>query len=248
MYEGSMPTIALVDDDRNILTSVSIVLEAEGYRIITYTDGASALEGFNSTPPDLAILDVKMPRMDDMETLRRLRRSDTATMGTRRRTYAPPQLRQRKPPRRFLPKRWVVKLSLRNAAAAHSPKDLSAVRVLLNRRSFIEALNRDIEVEPRNLQILALLSHVTPMMARALTNLSGYDAPVARIANIKSDGPGIVGLYALAHGASNRRSEHESSHDRRGGSPLRLPHGTACNLDSAAKGNAHFTAPPSLHS
>jgi two-component system, OmpR family, response regulator ChvI len=68
-----VPTIALVDDDRNILTSVSIALEAEGYRIMTYTDGASALEGFKSSPPDLAILDIKMPRMDGMETLRRLR-------------------------------------------------------------------------------------------------------------------------------------------------------------------------------
>jgi two-component system, OmpR family, response regulator ChvI len=67
-----MPTIALVDDDRNILTSVSIALEAEGYRIATYTDGSSALDGFNSNPPDLAILDIKMPRMDGMETLRRL--------------------------------------------------------------------------------------------------------------------------------------------------------------------------------
>jgi two-component system, OmpR family, response regulator ChvI len=68
-----MPTIALVDDDRNILTSVSIALEAEGYRITTYTDGSSALDGFNSNPPDLAILDIKMPRMDGMETFRRLR-------------------------------------------------------------------------------------------------------------------------------------------------------------------------------
>jgi two-component system response regulator ChvI len=68
-----MPTIALVDDDRNILTSVSIALESEGYRIMTYTDGASALEGFKTSPPDLAILDIKMPRMDGMETLRRLR-------------------------------------------------------------------------------------------------------------------------------------------------------------------------------
>ncbi|HET9904055.1 MAG TPA: response regulator transcription factor [Xanthobacteraceae bacterium] len=68
-----MPTIALVDDDRNILTSVSIALEAEGYRIMTYTDGSSALDGFKSSPPDLAILDIKMPRMDGMETLRRLR-------------------------------------------------------------------------------------------------------------------------------------------------------------------------------
>jgi two-component system, OmpR family, response regulator ChvI len=68
-----MPTIALVDDDRNILTSVSIVLEAEGYRINTYADGVSALIGFQTAPPDLAILDIKMPRMDGMETLRRLR-------------------------------------------------------------------------------------------------------------------------------------------------------------------------------
>jgi two-component system, OmpR family, response regulator ChvI len=68
-----MPTIALVDDDCNILTSVSIVLEAEGYQITTYTDGFSALDGFDSSPPDLAILDIKMPRMDGMETLRRLR-------------------------------------------------------------------------------------------------------------------------------------------------------------------------------
>ena len=68
-----MPTIALVDDDRNILTSVSMALESEGYRIMTYTDGASALDGFRTSQPDLAILDIKMPRMDGMETLRRLR-------------------------------------------------------------------------------------------------------------------------------------------------------------------------------
>ena len=59
-----MPTIALVDDDRNILTSVSIALEAEGYRTNTYPDGVSALDGFRTAPPDLAILDIKMPRMD----------------------------------------------------------------------------------------------------------------------------------------------------------------------------------------
>src|ERR1700683_2709827 len=68
-----MPTIALVDDDRNILTSVSLSLEAEGYRVQTYTDGASALEGLKGNPPDLAIFDIKMPRMDGMELLRRLR-------------------------------------------------------------------------------------------------------------------------------------------------------------------------------
>lgn len=68
-----MPTIALVDDDRNILTSVSIALEAAGYRIQSYTDGVSALDGLSANPPDLAILDIKMPRMDGMELLRRLR-------------------------------------------------------------------------------------------------------------------------------------------------------------------------------
>jgi two-component system response regulator ChvI len=68
-----MATIALVDDDQNILTSVSMALEAEGYATVTYTDGSSALDGFSSNPPDLAILDIKMPRMDGMETLRRLR-------------------------------------------------------------------------------------------------------------------------------------------------------------------------------
>ncbi len=68
-----MPTIALVDDDRNILTSVSIALENEGYRVETYTDGASALDGFEKSLPDMAIFDIKMPRMDGMELLRRLR-------------------------------------------------------------------------------------------------------------------------------------------------------------------------------
>jgi two-component system response regulator ChvI len=68
-----MQTVALVDDDRNILVSVSIAFETEGYRITTYTDGMSALEGFKTNPPDIAILDIKMPRMDGLETLRRLR-------------------------------------------------------------------------------------------------------------------------------------------------------------------------------
>ena len=68
-----MPTIALVDDDRNILTSVSMAMEAEGYAVQTYTDGAAALTGLRDTPPDVAILDIKMPRMDGMELLRRLR-------------------------------------------------------------------------------------------------------------------------------------------------------------------------------
>ncbi len=68
-----MTTIALVDDDRNILTSVSMALESEGYKVDTYTDGASALDGLTTRLPDLAIFDIKMPRMDGMELLRRLR-------------------------------------------------------------------------------------------------------------------------------------------------------------------------------
>ena len=63
-----MPTIALVDDDRNILTSVSMRSRPRATEIMTYSDGASALDGFKTSPPDLAILDIKMPRMDGMET------------------------------------------------------------------------------------------------------------------------------------------------------------------------------------
>ncbi len=67
-------TIALVDDDRNILTSVSMALEAEGFKVRTYADGAEALRGLTSHPADIAVLDIKMPRMDGMELLQRLRK------------------------------------------------------------------------------------------------------------------------------------------------------------------------------
>ena len=70
---ASAPTIALVDDDRNILTSVSIALQAEGFAVRMYSDGDSALKALIENPPDLAVLDIKMPRMDGMEVLRRLR-------------------------------------------------------------------------------------------------------------------------------------------------------------------------------
>ena len=68
-------TVALVDDDRNILTSVSVALEAEGFNVRTYSDGSSALDGLNTAPPDLAVLDIKMPGMDGMELLGKLRRT-----------------------------------------------------------------------------------------------------------------------------------------------------------------------------
>lgn len=67
-------TIALVDDDRNILASVSMALEAEGFTVRTFTDGDTALHGLTTRPVDLAILDIKMPRMDGMEVLQQLRR------------------------------------------------------------------------------------------------------------------------------------------------------------------------------
>lgn len=66
-------TIALVDDDRNILTSVSIALQAEGFVTRVYSDGEAALKALVDNPPDLAVLDIKMPRMDGLELLRRLR-------------------------------------------------------------------------------------------------------------------------------------------------------------------------------
>jgi two-component system response regulator ChvI len=68
-------TIALVDDDRNILTSVSMALEAEGFAVRSFADGAEALQGLNGRPADLVVLDIKMPRMDGMELLSRLRQS-----------------------------------------------------------------------------------------------------------------------------------------------------------------------------
>jgi two-component system response regulator ChvI len=68
-------TIALVDDDRNILTSVSMTLEAEGFEVICYNDGAEALRGIGAKPVDLAILDIKMPRMDGLELLGHLRKA-----------------------------------------------------------------------------------------------------------------------------------------------------------------------------
>ena len=67
-------TIALVDDDRNILTGISIALEREGFKVQTYVDGESALIGLTRNPPDLAVLDIKMPRMDGEELLKKLRK------------------------------------------------------------------------------------------------------------------------------------------------------------------------------
>ena len=70
-------TIALVDDDRNILTSISMALENEGFKVQTYIDAESALVGISRSPPDLAVIDIKMPRMDGEELLKRLRKKIT---------------------------------------------------------------------------------------------------------------------------------------------------------------------------
>ena len=68
-----MAKITLVDDDENIVTSVSLALESHGHAVKAYFDGAAGLAALESEPPDLAILDVKMPKMDGMELLRRIR-------------------------------------------------------------------------------------------------------------------------------------------------------------------------------
>ena len=67
-------TIALIDDDRNILTSISMALEKEGFNVQTYLDGESALIGLSRTPPDLAVIDIKMPKMDGEELLKKIRK------------------------------------------------------------------------------------------------------------------------------------------------------------------------------
>src|SRR6201994_1385072 len=74
-------TICLVDDDRNIITSIAMALEAEGFEVRTYQDGDEALRGLLQRPADLAVLDIKMPRLNGMELLQKLRQTPaTATM------------------------------------------------------------------------------------------------------------------------------------------------------------------------
>src|SRR3984957_20532760 len=70
-----MAKITLIDDDENIVTSVSLALESHGHEVKAYFDGVSGLAALENEPPDLAVLDVKMPRLDGMEVLRRLRQT-----------------------------------------------------------------------------------------------------------------------------------------------------------------------------
>ena len=73
MSKSEISLIALVEDDRNIVSSVSLALESEGYRVNSYLDGVEALSGLKNMPADLAVIDIKMPRMDGMELLAKLR-------------------------------------------------------------------------------------------------------------------------------------------------------------------------------
>ena len=75
MSDSPRATVALVDDDRNILRSVSMALEAEGFRVRTFHDGAEALKALTHQSADIVVLDIKMPRLDGMELLNRLRRT-----------------------------------------------------------------------------------------------------------------------------------------------------------------------------
>src|ERR1700744_980694 len=76
-----MANIALVDDDKNILASVTMLLEQEGYHVRSFSDPAAALTALTTDVPDLAILDIKMPRMDGLELLRRLRQGSPDLPG-----------------------------------------------------------------------------------------------------------------------------------------------------------------------
>jgi two-component system response regulator ChvI len=116
-----VPTIALVDDDRNILTSLSIALEAEGYQINTYIDGFAALTGFRTEPPDLAILDIKMPRMDGIPVIFLTSRADEMDELISLKMGADDYIRKPFSPRLLLER---VKVLLRRAL----PKDRAAAR------------------------------------------------------------------------------------------------------------------------
>ena len=75
MLEQNNKNISIVDDEKNILTSVSLLLRSEGYNVKTYENGEDALNGFMQSVPDLALLDIKMPRMNGRELLIKIRSS-----------------------------------------------------------------------------------------------------------------------------------------------------------------------------
>ena len=79
--DASMSKILTVDDDRHILTSLSVILQAEGFEVKAFSDGASALDAFSRLKPDLAVIDIKMPRMDGLELLQKLRQKSWIPKG-----------------------------------------------------------------------------------------------------------------------------------------------------------------------
>ena len=70
--DAPMTKISSVDDERHILTSLSVILQAEGFEVKAFSDGASALDAFPKLKPDLAAIDITMPRMDGLELLQKL--------------------------------------------------------------------------------------------------------------------------------------------------------------------------------
>ena len=138
---GGIPvghTIALVDDDRNILTSVTMALEAEGFDVRSFTDGDAALRGLSAQPVDLAILDIKMPRMDGMELLQRLRKqSDLPVIFLTSKDDEVDEI-----------------LGLRMGADDYVKKPFSQrlllerIQVLLRRRAQMDSIGDDDDVEP----------------------------------------------------------------------------------------------------
>ena len=131
-------TIALVDDDRNILTSVTMALEAEGFDVRSFTDGDAALRGLSAQPVDLAILDIKMPRMDGMELLQRLRKqSDLPVIFLTSKDDEVDEI-----------------LGLRMGADDYVKKPFSQrlllerIQVLLRRRAQMDSIGDDADAEP----------------------------------------------------------------------------------------------------
>ena len=181
---GGIPvghTIALVDDDRNILTSVTMALEAEGFDVRSFTDGDAALRGLSAQPVDLAILDVKMPRMDGMELLQRLRKqSDLPVIFLTSKDDEVDEI-----------------LGLRMGADDYVKKPFSQrlllerIQVLLRRRAQMDSIGDDDDAEPPILRgnlILDMSRHLCTWGGEAV-NLTVTEFLIVRMLAAR---PGLV--------------------------------------------------------
>ena len=181
---GGVPvghTIALVDDDRNILTSVTIALEAEGFDVRSFTDGDAALRGLSAQPVDLAILDVKMPRMDGMELLQRLRKqSDLPVIFLTSKDDEVDEI-----------------LGLRMGADDYVKKPFSQrlllerIQVLLRRRARMDSIGDDDDAEPpivRGNLILDTSRHLCTWVGKAV-NLTVTEFLIVKVLAAR---PGLV--------------------------------------------------------